>query len=122
MCQKGGNRIKKNIGSTTIELTLLMPVFLGCVFLYIMVFLFFIEIGSGMYQLSEYMYAKEGEESNIFVNDLMEGVQIHVQGGTKIAEINREDTWFSLHLMLQKDDSNPVENLRRWQMIGNAVQ
>ena len=42
---------KKNRGSAVIEMSLLMPIFLGCIYLYIMLFLFLLESGKGL----EYM-------------------------------------------------------------------
>lgn len=114
--------MKKNKGSAIIEMTLLIPVFLGCVFLYIMFFLFFIETGREMYYLSERIYAKEVEENNNFTDNSFKEIYVYTQGSTKIANINREDTWFSFHLELRKDESDPVINLRRWQMIANTVQ
>lgn len=54
--------MKKNRGSMVIEMTLLMPVFLGCVFLYVMLFVELIHLQQKMEQAAEILYAAEVPE------------------------------------------------------------
>lgn len=54
--------MKKNRGSMVIEMTLLMPVFLGCLFLYVMLFVELIHLQHKMEQAAEILYAAEVPE------------------------------------------------------------
>lgn len=103
---------KKNQGSAVIEMTLLMPVILGCIFLSIMVFLYFADSSKKICSLSEVLYQKEGQQEE----NLVENIQIQKKSGLKRAWIEEEGKWFRIQLELWKDAHEPVENIRRWQL------
>lgn len=107
---------RKNCGSAVIELTMLMPVLLGCIYLYIMLFLFFVKSGKGMEELADCIYRiqtnsdRESEESG-------NGILVRTQGKVKTAKMEQQGNLFTIRIELRKDENNPVENLRRWQLV-----
>lgn len=108
------NRQRKNRGSIVVEMTLLMPVFLLCVFLYITAFLYYVEAAEQMYLASAALYltTDDAGENEVF---------IYKRGGTSIATAERSERYADVKVELRKDAGNPIQNLRRWQSIADAV-
>lgn len=107
---------KKNKGSAVIETTLLIPVFLGCIYFYIMLFLFFVDSGKRMEQIAASMY-KVQTAQNGNSEEWEEDILIRTEGKMKIYRIEEEDGLFDIQLELRKDQNNAVENIRRWQLV-----
>lgn len=112
------NRHRKNRGSIVVEMTLLMPVFLLCVFLYITAFLYYVETAKQMYFVSDALY----QRTNLTTDNIGEReAQVYKQGGTCIATAERSEKYANIKVEIRKDAGNPVQNLRRWQSIADAV-
>lgn len=111
----------KNRGSTVIEMSLLIPIFLGCIYWYIMLFLFFIESGKKMEQMSDYVYTPEKTQyaENQAFSDNM---QIRREGKMEIVRVEEQGKLFVFHMELRKGKDDPAENLRRWQLVTDTFQ
>ncbi len=111
-------RRRKNRGSMIIEVTILMPVFLLCVVLYIYAFLYYVKTAEQMAFVSEQLYVKEE-----FVPDSMRecSIQMYQQEGTDIATSQGRYRYTDIRVEMKKDAGNPIRNLRRWQGIADAV-
>ncbi len=107
-------KLRRNCGSAVIEITLLMPAFLGCIYLYIMLFLFFIDSGKRMEQLAECIYTTKQESV------LEQSIVIRTEGNLKIGRIEAQDEPFVIQLELRKDENDPVKNIRRWQLVADV--
>ena len=105
---------KKNRGSAVIEFTLLTPILFGCIYLYIVWFLFLIESGKRMEQLTEYIYQTEVAQDQ---HSSSEGIQFRKEGNTKEAGIDEQEGLFHIRLTIRKDENDPVKNIRRWQFV-----
>ncbi|MBD8973571.1 MAG: hypothetical protein EGQ63_06995 [Clostridiales bacterium] len=112
------NRRRKNRGSIVVEMTILMPVFLLCVFLYITAFLYYVEAAEQMYLASAALY----QEYILTTDDAgADEVSIYKRGGTSVATVERSERYADVKVELRKDAGNPIQNLRRWQSIADAV-
>lgn len=107
---------KKNRGSAVIEMSLLMPILLGCIYLYIMLFLFLLESGKGMEYMVENMYEVGNTEKDTseYFNDM---VSERTEGNVKIYRIEEKGELFDLYLEMRRDENDAVENIRRWQLV-----
>lgn len=114
-------RKKKNRGSAIIEITLLIPVFLGCIYLYIMCFLFFTESAKKMEQLSECLYTSDRKEDKTIENQYKE-IQLRREGNMRCTWVEEQGKLFIFYLELRKDTNQPVENIRRWQLVTDTIQ
>ncbi len=104
-----------NKGSAIIEMTLLIPVFLGCIFLYIMLFLFLIGAARDMHDMALFLYASENA-----VGESVAGT-VSKDGNTKIIRMRRFGKWFEIQTELRKDASDVIENIRRWQVATGGI-
>lgn len=110
------SREVRNRGSMTIEVTLLMPFLLMCIVLYITAFLDCVEVAKAMDNLSETLYCSGSGEK-----DVTKGAQTYQQGSVETAVFRKEKQWSVLQVEMRKYAENPVENLRRWQVIADTV-
>ena len=107
---------KKNRGSAVIEMSLLMPILLGCIYLYIMLFLFLLESGKGMEYMVENMY-ETGNVKEDASEKLKETLSKRTQGNVKIFWLEEKGKLFDIYLEMRKDENDAVENIRRWQLV-----
>lgn len=107
---KGNHR-----GSAIVEVTLLVPIFIGCIYGYIMLFLFFMESGHELEIMSECLY----EETSRSTESPKRGENLRKEGNVKIIEKEKKGEFFVLKMELRKDESDPVKNIRRWQLLGD---
>lgn len=107
---------KKNRGSAVIEITLLMPILLGCIYFYIMLFVFLLNSGKGMEKMAENMYMAENIEKTAWE----ENVFVRTEGEVKIFRIEDIGKLFDMHIELRKQEENEVENIRRWQLVTDS--
>lgn len=112
---RGANR-----GSIIIEMTLLMPVFLVVFYFYIMTFLYYVETGKQMNELAVMLYQENGESGEVLPGKT-ETIQIYNQGGTWTGILQDRQKWTDITLVMKRDGSNPVRNLRRWQIVADTV-
>ena len=116
MHQKKAVMGRRNVGSIIVEFTVLMPIFLICIYLYIMAFLYYMEAAKGMDRLSEAIYGQQ-EESVVSV----ESIYINKRGANREGTFRKENKWAVTEITMKKDISDPVRNLRRWQIIADTV-
>lgn len=106
-------KIQKNRGNAVIELSLLMPFLLGVLYLYIMMFLLFIGSGRRMAEVAETIYADEEEVS-------AQNISLRKEGSMRIGTAEEDGKIFTIQIELRRDENDPVENIRRWQLIGDV--
>ena len=117
MHQKKAVMGRRNVGSIIVEFTVLMPIFLICIYLYIMAFLYYMEAGKGMDRLSEAIY---GQQEEAVVSG--ESIYINKRGANREGTFRKENKWAVTEITMKKDISDPVRNLRRWQIIADTVR
>lgn len=107
---------KKNKGSAVIEMSLLMPILLGCIYLYIMLFLFLLKSGKEMEYMAQNMYeaSNVGKENS---GQWKEALSERTEGKVRIYRIEEKGELFELYLEMRKDENDAVENIRRWQLV-----
>ncbi|MDE6626282.1 MAG: hypothetical protein K2K56_07920 [Lachnospiraceae bacterium] len=110
--------MEKNRGSTIIEMTLLISVFMGVIFFYITFFLFLINSAGQMEQTAEYLYCANEERSH---TGKPVNMQIQKQGDIETAWFEETDSRFLVYVKYKRWVKNPVENIRRWQLAVDLV-
>ena len=71
-----------------------------------------------MYLTSAALY----RESVLTTDDAGENeVSIYKRGGTSVATVEKSERYADVNVELRKDAGNPIQNLRRWQSIADAV-
>ena len=103
--------MKKNYGSTIIEVTLMIPVILGCIYFYIMSMLYLVEHGKVVNELSENLYEAVYDKEADVSSDVNDGI-VSYEGSFEKYDIS---------LTLRSDSSDPVKSLRRWQLIADTI-
>ena len=112
---------KRNRGSTVIEMSLLIPVFLGCIYFYIMLFLFFTQAAKKTEEISEYAYMSEStktEQQKV----LPDNVRVQREGKIRVIKLEEQGKLFTLKTEFRRDENDPVQNLRRWQLVSDTFQ
>lgn len=107
--------VGNNKGSTVIEMTLLMPIILGCVFLYIMFFLFFIGNAKGMEEITNQIYAVNVTQQN----DIQHGIK--KQSGMITAIYENHDKWFDISISMRRNGRDVLKSIRRWQLATSKI-
>lgn len=106
-----------NRGRTVIEITLLIPVFFGCIYLYIMLFLFFIDSTKQLNNICEELYHSENTEI-----DRQGGkITFYINGKTYTAAVYDTGKLFTIDLQLSRDGNDAIENIRRWQLAAGGI-
>lgn len=109
---------KRNQGSAIIEMTLLIPIFIGCIIMFIMLFLFLMDAGRKQYILCETLYSVDVTDGKA---DLP---------GTDLGSLKKEGTVLKIiyqeqgkglqyHLSMRRNGNDPVKNIRRWQLAAD---
>lgn len=113
------NKTKKipNRGRTVIEITLLIPVFFGCIYLYIMLFLFLMESTKQMDHICEELYHTEAAKLDSQGGEII----FHIKGKTYTAAVYDTGKLFTIDLQLSRDGSDAIENIRRWQLAAGGI-
>lgn len=111
-------RQKKNRGSAVIEMTLLMPIYLGIFYLYILFFLFLIECGFLMQCMLEYVYQVE-MKYDVLENNA--DISITNHGNIRTVRTLKMDKGFQIQLELKGNTEDPAERIRRWQIAVDTV-
>lgn len=109
---------RKNKGSAVIEMTLLIPIFLGVLYFYILFFLFLIEYGKNMKVVVEYAY---GIQMKYYIENLDCEITTGKQGDINVFWIEKSGAWFDICAEFRRDNNNPVDNIRRWQIAVDTV-
>ena len=114
-------KTKHNKGSSIIEISMLIPICLTCIYLYVMLFLFFTKAAKNMEQISEYSYRSDTADGKIEEKE-PKNLQICREGKTQKVWMEEQDKLFVLHLELRRDMNDPAENIRRWQLVTSTIQ
>lgn len=114
-------RIKSgNKGSAIIEITLLIPVFLGCIFFFIMYFMFLINSGKQMSYMCEQLYdvkiayLEENSGKTQYCNIKKEGTVLKIY-------YKEQGKWFDYSLLFKRNGNDKVKNIRRWQLAAGKL-
>lgn len=102
-------------GSAVIEMTLLIPVFLGCIYFYIMLFLYLVQTTKQFYFLAENLYETES------VTASGEGIEKTVKGKKETVMFHEKDSFFEIRIQMSRDHSDVIENIRRWQLATSGI-
>jgi hypothetical protein len=105
---------RANRGSSIIEISLLIPIFMGCIYLYIMLFLFFMESSKQMCAMSESIYSQESAS-------LQSGFSLKTEGKMQVIRVKETGKLFEIEMELGRDGSEPLENIRRWQLVTSGI-
>ena len=113
----------KNKGSAVIEITLMIPVILGCIYFYIMSMLYLVEHGRVADKLSEELYdsISFGYDSGAADDSVSDNDTIGIIN-KGVAEYEEDYENYTISVRLKVDDSNPVKSLRRWQLIADTIR
>ncbi len=113
----------KNKGSAVIEITLMIPVILGCIYFYIMSMLYLVEHGRVVDKLSEELYdsISFGYDSGAADDSVSDNDTIGIIN-KGVAEYEEDYENYTISVRLKVDDSNPVKSLRRWQLIADTIR
>ena len=106
--------MKKNKGQFVVEMTMLIPILLGCIYLYVMFFLYFVQSAGFMCQIAQLLY-----QDYPTVEENIREIRIEKEGSTKVGNVEVMDQLFEFRLQLRKDEKDPVKNLRRWQLAAD---
>lgn len=112
-----GGHIKgqtKNRGSAIIEVTMLIPIYLGVFYLYIMIFLFLIECGFFLRGMLECMYDVETKSE---IHEIM----VTQQGSTKVIKASKTNNIFPIYLELKGNAEDSADKVRRWQIAVDTI-
>lgn len=103
---------KRNHGSATIEMTLLIPIILGVLYLYISFFVFFVDSARDMAVMVEVLYIEDIESKTI---------TIQKTGSKNSVYVYENSGKFNKKLELHRYSGSAVENIRRWQLATDTV-
>ena len=108
-----------NRGIAIIEMTLLIPILLGIIYLYIMLFLFLVQSGKCMGIMVDVLYS--GSDSTINHN---QNVNLStIKQGTKESVFLHESMGgFDIELQMHRKEDNAVENIRRWKIASDTLR
>lgn len=120
-------KTSENIGSAVVEMTFLIPVILGIIYMYIMLFLFLIESAKYREIMVESLYSIENENGEKAVdsneNGAVSGVMEKSQHGSKISVYIKEQTkLFDIELEMHRKEDSAVQNIRRWQLAADTFR
>ena len=105
-------RGKKNCGSATIEMTLLMPIILGVFYLYISFFLFFIDSSNSMGDMVEALYIENVDGQTVVTQK---------NGSKSSVYVYEESGIHKKRLELHRFNGSAVDNIRRWQFATDTI-
>lgn len=106
---------KSNRGSAIIEITLLVPVLFGCIYFFIMTMLFLIRQAQVMDIAADKAYESADNVAGGVVTECK-------QGSVRIVKYQEEMDGYNVLVEIKVDDSDPVRNLRRWQLVADTVR
>lgn len=105
---------RKNRGSAIIEMTMLIPIYLGIFYFYIIFFLFLIECGFLSQDMLECMY-------NVETKSAIQGINLIQQGNTKVVKASDTNKIFHICLELKGNAEDSTDKIRRWQIAVDTI-
>lgn len=115
-----------NGGSAIIEMTFLIPILLGIIYLYIMLFLFLLESAEYKEIMVESLYSiqEEKKKKSAEAGETVEsGVLLWSKNGTQISVfVDGKVEMFDIELEMHCNEDKTVENIRRWQLAADTIR
>lgn len=115
-----------NCGSAIIEMTFLIPILLGIIYLYIMLFLFLMESAKYQEWMVESLYSlqeKQGEESTDSGEEIVDELLTKSKQGTQISVfVDKKTEMFDIDLEMHRKEDSAVKNIRRWQLAADMLR
>ncbi len=108
----------KNRGSAIVEMTMLIPVYIGVIVLYINFFLYTIEYGFIMQGMLECLYKPETKSQILRERADVSTVR---QGSTTIIRGMKTDRFYEINIELMGNEEDPADKIRRWQIAVGTV-
>ena len=112
---------RNNVGSSVIEITMLIPIFIGCIYFYIIMLLFFVRqaemAGQTVAQL--YSFNNQGKSNNYAVSGQE---AVYRTGNTDCIKVEVDEYGMKASLIYRKDGLDVVKSLRRWQFVADTIQ
>lgn len=107
--------VENNKGSAIIEMTFLIPVILGCVFMYVSFLIFFIGNSKGMEQAAEQVYMVDISNSS----SVNAGVKKQSEMLSSVYQ--NCDKWFDVTININRNGRNVLKSIRRWQLATSKI-
>ena len=112
-----------NRGSAIIEMTFLIPVLLGIIYFYIMLFLFLMESTKYKEWIVESLYSVQEDASTGAEGQAGEGLlSVSKQGTTISVYIDEKMNLFDIRLEMHRKEDSAVDNIRRWQLATDMLR
>ena len=109
---------RKNRGSAVVEISLLMPIYIGVFFLYIAFFLFLIECGFIMQDMLEYMYHSETKSEN---HHSRYNISVVNQGNVRTVNVSDYREGLTIYFEVRGNSEDFPDKIRRWQIAVDTV-
>lgn len=111
--------VVKNRGSAIVEMTLLIPILLGVIYLYIMLFLFLVQSGKCMGVMADALYS--GEEMTATTTKTI-NLSKNTQGNKVSIFLSESTGKFDIELQMHRKEDTVVRNIRRWQLAADTLR
>ena len=110
---------KRNKGMAVVEITLLIPIIFGVVYLYIMLFLYLIECANTRKILVETLYVNSLQNEK----DSKDGDTKKIKS-KQVERTYIDKNWgeFCIRDEICKGEDSILEDIRRWQIVRNALR
>lgn len=117
-------KVSVNHGSAIVEMTMLIPIILGVIYLYITLLLFLVESAKHQGIMAEELYSLQTETSvDMEKKDFGNGQYTKSQQGNIISIFVRdEQNLFDIELELHRKGDSAVQNIRRWQLATDTLR
>lgn len=102
--------MKRNHGSATIEMTMLISLIMGIIYLFIMYLLFSMGLAKNM----------EEETIKLYEQDKQEKTEVSLGDGQLRYNVFHNSD-FQIKIEMKKEKENPVAFIRRWQLVSRTV-
>lgn len=111
-----------NRGSAIIEVTIMIPIILGCLYLYIMSMLFITKHGRMADELSAQLYSNQDDNGLAVGSDGKIEETKDKQGQVEVIKYEGVIDKYDVRFELKKCSDDPVKNLRRWQLVADTIR
>ncbi len=100
---------KRNRGGAIVEMTVILPLCIIIIYLYIMYLLYTVQFAGNYFSQAESLYENSAKSN---CGD---------KGGVEKAEVVIDEDLFSMKIVLRRNTQNPVCAIRRWQLAIREV-
>ncbi len=109
----------KNRGAAIVEMTLLIPILLGIIYLYIMLFLFLVQSGKYMAAMADTLYSRNNSTREHTQNI---NLSCSTQGTKESVFLHEGLGGFDIELEMHRKEDNAVKNIRRWKIAADTLR